>query len=577
MYKTLILLLLCSFIFTQEQSWASTRFEKFWYKKFKKLTFRKPFTLFPYNIKVGYYQYGSDKYWSQFTDILKGQETLKENPITFTNNSDLDLDDINNSNNRKMFAAEIDIFKYNFFYDKQNIIDIQFGLGYKIIKSLNNIYSQSNGVDIHFKPFIKSYNINTSFYFQWETQRYYQLYYSIGYADADLYKSESGDATGNGINQSIGLGLYFIRSRNELNSDSHHGIEIRFDKITIDDIKDPLDNIEKFKIKQIGILYSFGIGYGGKKTLGDEAYLDMINGDYISAVEKFYNFERHNTIFDRNDEIKEMISFSKGQMPYQMYNNAENDFKSGYLEQALWWLNKSFPIAPEELKEKIQYKKILIISELLKTELDSESINEQINILKGIKQYDHLNEDLNKKISDLLIKKAKIFMSQNNYFDAASLFVEAQRLYPENKAMVNLKLEEMTVRILNDVYNFLQNNEHFIAYEHLLLISKYSNKKSVTEALSRITNDNIEDKKITELRFRIQNILYGSKKKAIGNSDIYLGDSFSQVVEILGFPTEAVKRKKLGNLYELYLFNIFDFKYNLYFRNKILIDIEGAK
>ena len=78
MYKTLILLLLCSFIFTQEQSWASTRFEKFWYKKFKKLTFRKPFTLFPYNIKVGYYQYGSDKYWSQFTDILKGQETLKE-------------------------------------------------------------------------------------------------------------------------------------------------------------------------------------------------------------------------------------------------------------------------------------------------------------------------------------------------------------------------------------------------------------------------------------------------------------------------------------------------------------------
>ena len=59
--------------------------------------------------------------------------------------------------------------------------------------------------------------------------------------------------------------------------------------LNIDNINEPnnFSRIDDFKMESIGLLFSFGVGYGGKKTLGDIAYASMLNNDYIDAYEKF--------------------------------------------------------------------------------------------------------------------------------------------------------------------------------------------------------------------------------------------------------------------------------------------------
>ena len=63
----------------------------------------------------------------------------------------------------------------------------------------------------------------------------------------------------------------------------------------------------------------------------------------------------------------------------------------------------------------------------------------------------------------------------------------------------------------------------------------------------------------------------------IGLSDIYLGQNYIKIVESLGHPIEKVTKRRFDNYYELTTFKILDEEFKLFFKNKILIDVERAK
>ena len=55
-------------------------------------------------------------------------------------------------------------------------------------------------------------------------------------------------------------------------------MQLKFLKCTIDKITEPdnLDRINSFDMEAVGLSFSFGIGDGGKKSIGDIAYENMI-------------------------------------------------------------------------------------------------------------------------------------------------------------------------------------------------------------------------------------------------------------------------------------------------------------
>ena len=575
---TSILLLSCS-LFSQMETWHTTRFEKFWFSKFHDLKFREPITFIPFNVKIGYIKYGGENYLHQWKKVIAGNENYSPDPVTYAG-EDSPFTNISESKNRTMVIAEIDLIRYNFFSKKQNIVDVHFGLGYKFMKSLSGFQSSNNAY--FFKPEIDEYNLNSTFIFQSKENRYFSLSYSIGYANAHLYEIDTGGkATGHGISQSYDVGFYFLRDRLLKNGKAHHGIEIQFNKIDIDNVSDPLEPlpiIDAFRIEQVGLLYSYGIGYGGDNTIGDEAYSDLLNNDFISAVEKFQNFKSINNVRGRSKEIDEIIAFGIKQIPYQMFEKALEDYKKGYLEQSLWWLNKALPLADDYLIEKINQRRIIIISELLRGDFNNKDVNTQIDIIKDLKFYDGENEELNNKLSSLYIKKANYYLSKDNFFDSYFLYKEAMLLNPYNEVVISQNLKAYISKVLDYAYKYLQKNDYVIAYEILSLISEFANESDVTRALSNIAYNSIDDEKIAELRKRIQGILYSERYDADVNlSNIHLNQNYFVIVDMLGHPIEKVTKRRFDNIYDFATFKIADQNYNLFFKNKLLIDIERPK
>ena len=86
--KTAFILILFCNLFAQMETWSTTRFEKFWFSKVNNMKFRTPFVFMPFNIKVGYFKYGGNKYWDQWEKVINGSDPYKSNPIIY---NDVDI------------------------------------------------------------------------------------------------------------------------------------------------------------------------------------------------------------------------------------------------------------------------------------------------------------------------------------------------------------------------------------------------------------------------------------------------------------------------------------------------------
>ena len=90
----LIVLVLINYSFPLQRNWSSTPVDYFINHNFRQMTFREPFYLIPYDLKIGLFSYGGPGY---FNNIIKGSFDLDANPII------LDNQDINDS-----FISSID-------------------------------------------------------------------------------------------------------------------------------------------------------------------------------------------------------------------------------------------------------------------------------------------------------------------------------------------------------------------------------------------------------------------------------------------------------------------------------------
>ena len=189
----LIVLVLINYSFPLQRNWSSTPVDYFINHNFRQMTFREPFYLIPYDLKIGLFSYGGPGY---FNNIIKGSFDLDSNPIIL-DNQDINDSFISSIDSRLGYFIELDIMKYNLlekFYH-QNLIDFHIGSGFRYSNILSNpvgpIYISNNNENYRFRPTIIDGFINLSFITQFSSKFYFYSYYSFGLSYASIYESLS--------------------------------------------------------------------------------------------------------------------------------------------------------------------------------------------------------------------------------------------------------------------------------------------------------------------------------------------------------------------------------------------------
>ena len=546
-----------------------TRFENFWRKTFKQMTFRAPVSFMPYNIKIGYFFYGGDGYLDNWNNILLGDESYSESPFNLNNSN---FPDISSKRYRKGITVELDLLRYNFFKKYQNFIDVQLGFGYKYNKIINGL--EFNNIKL--KPHFQDININSTFIMQWDPKFLTYLYYSYGLVKAHFYETALGKASGDGYSRGLGIGLNFISPTQK--KKNLYGIELRFENYIVNKISEPhsFDFINTFSMEKIGLIISFGVGYGGHPTLGDQSYKKMLLGNYISALEGLQEFQYNNEYIFNKSKIDGMIEICRIRIPHQLYDMAMEHFYNDQLQDALILLNKASYNSKDSLKYKIESQRYIIASEMLDDAdilFKNYSIDDQIEFFKSLENF---SKQVNEKISNLLIIKGDLHINKKNYELAYEMYLRSIGYDVNNTNVVDIKLDRMVTLLLNDSYKFLQNKEYIIAFEHLSFIKYISKNNNISKSLTEIVEEKLEDKQLKNLREKVSLVLSKEKEFILDSEvkSIYLGDNYLKVIESLGSPYKVLEKKKLNEEYELLIYKIEDSKYRLFFKNKILIDVE---
>ena len=469
MKKIFLIFLFFSFATLDESNWATTRFETFWKKTFKQMTFREPIYFLPYDIRLGYYEYGGLNYFNELDNFLSENDNLESNPY---NSIDIDFPDISSKKFRKMVTLELDFLRYNFLKDFQNNIDIHIGFGYKLYKNINKIeFSNGDFLDPEFNEF----NINSTFIKQINPRYYNYLYLCKGYTRASFYNSDGLDANGSGISNHLGLGFNFISKNHNEKSNFHYGIELRLSSLKIDNINEPnnLNRIDNFNMENIGLIFSFGVGYGGNKTLGDKAFMKMLNKNYIDSYEEFNLYKSSDKIYNKS-KLDKMVEFSKSQIPYKFYKDAVDFYSSNQLDFSLNSLNKVNYKNDFDLEYKVNSLKYIIADQMLNEFSNNKnkySIDYQIQFYKDlIKVSPKISKNVNKKLYPLFLQKGDYLFQNNNYEEAYEFYMYSITTGESNPEQIKIKLSNLIISILNEAYDLLEKKKILLLMKNYFLL-----------------------------------------------------------------------------------------------------------
>ena len=582
----LIISLLINFLFSNRQDWSSTPIDHFFNANFNKMIFRNPIYLIPYDLKVGFFNYGGPGYYNQ---VMRGSFDLDLNPF-FLDNEDINNNYINSPSSRNGVLIELDVMKYNLLetFLHQNLIDFHIGSGFRFSKMLSNpesnIYfdlddSRRND-GYRFRPSIYDGFINGSLIAQLTSKLFFYTYYSFGLSYASIYESlgQESYVNASGLNENISLGYKYILKQESLAYDYIIGMELRAGRTYLNKIYDDEDvsPIIGLDINNIALLMTFGTLFGGESTKGDDAYQLMLNEDYIAASVKFKQYLNIYTHDFRHDEAKRMLNFCYTQIPYQYFDIGIDFFSQKDYERALIHFNKSEQIADPELILEIEaYKRDIALNMIndIDSNLDIYSFSKSIQDLNRTRKISpYLWSETDKVEAKILIKKGDILQKMNNYLYAIDYYQQALDLNPDFFKEINDKYTSLVISIINDVNNTDNFNQLRLVIEYLKIIIELKPQyydlyyPFIIEIEQKLNLYNQAINKI-QLKDYVKNKKL--KEKNIISNDIKLGMTIHEVEAILGAPNSGSSEDN----YELWFYNDYGLNETYFFDDYILIKI----
>ena len=581
----LIVLVIFNVLISSEDNWSTTPIDEFINQNFRKMTYREPFYLIPYEVKIGLFSYGGPNY---FSNIFSGNFDLQSNPLLL-DNQDINNDFISSVNERAGYFIEVDIMKYNLLEKlyHQNLIDFQIGTGFRYSNILSNpagpIYIENTNTseNYRFRPTIYDTFLNLSLISQFSSKFYLYTYYSFGLSYASIYESLSQKKYiyASGINENLSFGYKYVIDRPSLPYNYSLGIELRLGRTYIDKVYDNKDEspILGLDLHNAGLFLTFGTAFGGKKTKGDEAFDLMLNGDYINAAKKFKQFLNIYNYEFRFNKAKEMLNFCYTQIPYQYFDNGLSFFNQKKYSDALINFKQAEQTAdPSLILEIDSYKRDIakFMIEEVNLNIDNQTFSQSLkNLNKARKISPYLWAETDKIEAKILLKKGNILRNLNNYSVAIDFYQQALELDPSLFIEINDIYTQLIIQILNDINDTTDVNELILVRDYLKTIialkPKYENTFS---KFAKTIEDKLKNNNSLLTKLNLKDYVEQKRKKAIKSliNQIKVGMSFYEIELILGKPSSI----KNDDGFDLWLYETSKKTFKTYFfKDNILVKI----
>ena len=560
-----------------------------------RMTFRKPIVFNPFEVKVGYLNFGGKKYWSG--SIFNNSSISVTDLPVLLDSTQYQFNILDALSNRVGLYIELDILRTNLphFLIYQNYLDVQFGLGFQYTDFSSNpslpsetgkewLKASTRG-DYFFHPLSYGLNFNTSLSWQLARNRATYLYHSFGINSLSIYESEGGDKDlkGYGMSESFGIGTKYIFNQNRSNFNYTIGIEVKWNRLylTSGNAEEGLSPIYGVDMRASGIFLTTGIQFGGKHTDGDIAYSYMINNDYISAAESFENFLAKERKHGKRDKALAMLQYCQSQIPYQQVIYGVEDLLNSDFNNAVEWFDSAEKNAEDDLKLEIQDYRRKIAVELLdsvqifKSQMSINEAEKLLSISRGL--YPEINE-LNETLARLYLDKGKLNTKIGNYSEAIQNYSLAIQLYPALKPLTVSKINQITDSLIKDAYNAAVDDEIYLVLKSL---------KSIIELNPHLANEldsyviklemKLEDKRFTNKNQYTQEYILKKKQETITDYSqvLQIGMTFKEVRKIKGSPDYIDKLNESNRQFEMWTYSTDSKISRLFFENNMLVRIEN--
>ncbi len=580
-----------------QESWNTNVFDYSWNKSFNRLIYREPIIFTPFEIKGGYFHYGGSDYFSGFP-ILGGD--LSEHPVitddTHTYSGLSELKD------RNGLFIELDILKTNLllYLIPQNILDVQFGLGYRMSHMLSRPklpddwdgYENQNQTwqEYRFYPQMYDFNINTTINFQMGESIIPYLYHSVGLTKISLYKTE-GDETylsGNAISESFAIGMKKLLNNTSSSSkyNLYYGVELKSLKTTTlakPELSDPenFSPITGFDMRGINFNLTFGVLFGGKRTVGDEGFSLLLENKYGLAANAFSKYIDKYPKHGRIQRAQKMLDFAKAQDPYIKLKKGEAQLSNGKVMTAVSYFNDAYIGANDSLKLEISLKKqriAQILIEEVQDNFDNYSIKECEKLLNNSKSISRIvDQDVRLLKGKLFFKKASLLHESNLLFDAIKYYDLAITYNKDLIDIVNNRIEVLINNFLENSQTYKESNEITLMLESLYMVinldprfsSKLDSIISEFEYLNQRSNQIKTQRKMIEI---VNSYKSKHNDKVI---DLSIGMPKDRIITYFDMPDSIEFIRSSLDEYEIWVY--IKHKKKLFFKNEKLyqvLDIE---
>ena len=365
-FSLYILIVHITSLASSQESWNTNLFDYSLNKNARTMIFREPITFSPFEIKAGYFHYGGSDYLRGFPLF---PADLGTHPVLL-DSTHASYNGLSGKNDRKGVFIEVDLLKTNILSHiiPQNIFDIQFGLGYRISHMLSHpklpddiTYTDpnENWQQYKFFPKIHDFNFNTTIQWQFNQSIIPYAYHSIGFSKISLYKTEADRKYlhGNAISETFALGIKKIISSQESNKyNLYYGLELKSLRTTTTNLEDPyqFSPIIGFDMRGVNLNLTFGVIFGGKRTIGDDAFSMLIENDIEAAIPAFEEYIKNYPKHGKLKKANKMLLFCKEQLPYKNYKIAMKHLDNQNLDDAIIYLDDAYISADDSLKIEIR-------------------------------------------------------------------------------------------------------------------------------------------------------------------------------------------------------------------------------